>query len=159
MTRHVAAVATLLVLISAATFGAGPEIRLTPDEIDAQVAHGAGAGTSGIAGIRTTVLAGDPTKVGLYTIRLNVPAHTQIAAHSHRDDRTAVVISGTWYFGYGLTATDSAKIALPQGSFYSEPGGVAHFAETKDEAVVVYITGYGPTDTSYVNPDDDPRRK
>jgi len=30
---------------------------------------------------------------------------------------TAVVISGTWYFGYGLTATDSAKRALPQGSF------------------------------------------
>jgi quercetin dioxygenase-like cupin family protein len=159
MTRYIAASAALLVLLSAVTLGAGPQIRLTPDDIDTQAADSAGAGTSGITGIRTTVLAGDPTKVGLYTIRLNVPAHTQIAAHSHRDDRTAVVISGTWYFGYGLTAGDSAKKALPEGSFYSEPGGVAHFAETRDEAVVVYVTGYGPTDTTYANPANDPRRK
>jgi quercetin dioxygenase-like cupin family protein len=158
MTRRIAAGATLLVLFTTATLAAAPEIRLTPGEIGTQAGHNAGAGTSGIAGIRTTVLAGDPTKVGLYTIRLNVPAHTQIAAHSHRDDRTAVVISGTWYFGYGPTSSDSAKKALPQGSFYSEPGGVAHFAETKDEAVVVYITGYGPTDTTYINPAEDPRR-
>ena len=149
----------LLVLLTAATLGAGLQVRLTPDEIAAQVAHSAGAGTSGIAGIRTTVLGGDPSKAGLYTIRLSVPAHTRIAAHSHRDDRTAVVISGTWYFGYGESAGDSARKALPPGSFYSEPGGVAHFAETKDEAVVLYITGYGPTDTTYTNAADDPRRK
>jgi hypothetical protein len=30
-----------------------------------------------------------------------VPAHTRIAAHSHRDDRVATVISGTWDIGYG----------------------------------------------------------
>jgi len=159
MKGQVAASATLLSLLGAAALGAGPELRLTPDEIDAQAVHGAGAGTSGIAGIRTTILAGDPTRLGLYTIRLSVPAHTQIAAHSHRDDRTAVVVSGTWYFGYGLPAGDSARKTLPPRSFYSEPGGVAHFAETRDEAVVVYITGYGPTDTTYVDPADDPRRK
>jgi quercetin dioxygenase-like cupin family protein len=118
-------------------------------------AGGASARTSDIAGIQTTVFAADPTAPGLYTIRLTVPAHTQIAPHAHRDNPTAVVIQGTWYFGYGPTASDTARTALPPGSFYSEPAGVAHFAETKDEAVVVYITGYGPTDTAYVNPADD----
>jgi hypothetical protein len=82
MTKRIAAGATLLVLFATATLAALPQTRLTPGEIDTQAEHSAGAGTSGIAGIRTTVLARDPTKAGLYTIRLNVPAHTQIAAHN-----------------------------------------------------------------------------
>jgi quercetin dioxygenase-like cupin family protein len=127
-----------------------PQVRLTPSEIDSMQAHDSGAGTSGVAGIRTTMIAGDPTKDGPYTIRLSVPANTKIQAHTHRDDRTAVVISGVWYFGYGLVADAALEKTLPAGSFYSEPGGVAHFAETKASPVVVYITGRGPTDTVYV---------
>lgn len=138
---------------------ASKEVRLTPDEINAKAAHSAGAGTSGIAGIRTTVLSGDPTQAGLYTIRLLVPAGTRIAPHTHRDDRTAVVVSGVWYFGYGRTATEASKKELRAGSFYNEPAGVAHFAETRAESAVVLITGFGPTDTEYVEAAQDPRRK
>jgi len=65
----------------------GRERRLTPTEIAAMPSTGPGAGTSGVGGIRTTVLSGDPTREGLYTIRLNVPANATIAAHRHRDDR------------------------------------------------------------------------
>lgn len=133
------------------------QVRLTPDEIQAKGMVDSGAGTSGVSGIRTTVLSGDPAQAGLYTIRLTVPPRTKIAAHTHRDDRTAVVISGTWYFGYGREASDGAKRALPAGSFYSEPAGVAHFAETKEELAVVEITGYGPTDTEYTEEGNDPR--
>jgi hypothetical protein len=127
-----------------------PQLRLTPGEVDSMPAHDSGAGTSGVAGIRTTVMSGDPTQDGPYTIRLSVPANTKIQAHTHRDDRTAIVISGVWYFGYGPVASATAEKALPAGSFYTEPGGVAHFAETKAGSVVVYITGHGPTDTVYV---------
>jgi quercetin dioxygenase-like cupin family protein len=126
------------------------QLRLTPSEIDSMRAHDSGAGTSGVAGIRTTVIAGDPTRDGPYTIRLSVPANTKIQAHTHRDDRTAIVVSGVWYFGYGPVAGAAAEKALPPGSFYTEPGGVAHFAETKADPVVVYITGNGPTDTVYI---------
>jgi quercetin dioxygenase-like cupin family protein len=135
------------------------QLRLTPVEIAAREAGGAGAGTSGVAGIRTTVLSGDPTKPGLYTIRLSIPANTVIQSHTHRDDRSAIVMSGTWYFGYGRAANETATKPLPPGSFYTEPGGVAHFALTKTESVVVYITGFGPTDTVYVNAANDPRIK
>jgi hypothetical protein len=62
----------------------------------------AGTGTSGVAGIRTTVLSGDPNKAGLYTIRLFIPSHTVIKPHHHRDDRVATVVSGIWYIGYGV---------------------------------------------------------
>jgi hypothetical protein len=51
-----------------------PKIRLTPNEVDSMQAHDSGAGTSRVAGIRTTIIAGDPTRDGPYTIRLSVPA-------------------------------------------------------------------------------------
>jgi uncharacterized RmlC-like cupin family protein len=133
------------------------QIRLTASEIAAHESGGAGAGTSGVAGIETTVLLGDPTKTGLYTIRLSIPANTRIQARTHRDNRTAIVVSGIWYFGYGRVANEAETKSLPAGIFYTEPGGVAHFAFTKSEPVVVYITGVGPTDTVYLTTADDPR--
>lgn len=142
-----------LALLCTAAYAApllSPQLRLTPSEVDSMPAHDSGAGTSGVVGIRTTVMSGDPTQDGPYTIRLSVPANTKIQAHTHRDDRTAVVISGVWYFGYGPVAGAAGEKALPAGSFYTEPSGVAHFAETKADPVVVYITGRGPTDTVYV---------
>ena len=147
------------VLVSVAQAAAINQIRLTPEEITAKEAVGAGAGTSGVAGINTTVLLGDPTKPGLYSIRLSIPANTTIQAHTHRDNRSAIVMSGTWYFGYGSAASASTTKPLPPGSFYTEPGGVAHFALTRAEPVVVYITGFGPTNTVYLNAANDPHDK
>src|SRR5260370_24532770 len=66
------------------------ERRLSLAEIGTIASGGAGAGTSGVEGITTVVLSGDPTATGPYTIEIRVPAHTRIAAHSHRDDRSAV---------------------------------------------------------------------
>src|SRR5580658_172322 len=159
MTKLVSVSALLLALAGIAHAASVNEIRLTPNEIAAKESGGAGAGTSGVAGIRTTVLLGDPTKPGLYTIRLSIPANTKIQAHTHRDNRSAIVMSGIWYFGYGDVAHQAATKPLPPGSFYTEPGGVAHFALTKAEPVVVYITGLGPTDTVYLNAANDPRDK
>jgi len=135
------------------------EHRLTPTEITALLNTGPGTGTSGVSGIRTTVLSGDPSREGLYTIRLSVPANARIAAHKHRDDRVATVISGVWYFGYGSRADSAAVKELPAGSFYTEPADVPHFAETRSVPVIVHITGFGPTDTSYVDAAADPRRQ
>ena len=159
MARMVCIWAVAVALTGIARADAVDPIRLTPSEITAREAGGAGAGTSGVAGIRTTVLAGDPAKPGLYTIRLSIPANTSIQAHTHRDDRSAYVVSGTWYFGYGREAKETAASPLPPGSFYTEPAGAAHFALTKFEPVVVYITGLGPTDTVYVNATNDPRAR
>jgi len=135
------------------------QARLTSAEITALPAISAGAGTSGIGGIRTTILYGDPTVSGPYTIALQVPPNTRIAAHQHRDERTAVVISGTWNFGYGDVNTDAATKALLPGSFYTEPAGVMHFARTDSEPAVVYIFGVGPTDTKYADAAADPRKR
>jgi pimeloyl-ACP methyl ester carboxylesterase len=136
----------------------GDERRITPTEFKFPEG-GAGTGTSGLAGIRTVVLKGDPDHQGLYTIMLRIPAHTRIAAHDHQDDRIATVVRGTWYIGYGDTFKAADLKPLPVGSFYTEPAGRTHFAETREEAVVVQITGVGPSSTRYVDPAADPRGK
>jgi hypothetical protein len=130
--------------------------RWNPQEIDAAAHMGAGAGSSGVSGIRTIVLKGDATKPGVYMIRLIVPAHTSIMPHEHPDDRVATVVAGTWFFGYGDRFDAKALKALPAGSFYTEPPRQAHFARTGDSAVIVDIAGYGPTGTRYERAGDAP---
>jgi quercetin dioxygenase-like cupin family protein len=123
--------------------------RLTPKEIEVLPSESAGAGTSGLPAVTTRVLFGDPTKSGLYTIELRVAPNTVIQAHTHRDTRTAVVLNGLWYFGYGPKNEQALVKALPPGAFYTEPAGESHFAQTGPEGATVSITGYGPTDTVY----------
>jgi pimeloyl-ACP methyl ester carboxylesterase/uncharacterized RmlC-like cupin family protein len=127
-----------------------PAARLTRQQVDALARFAGGAGTSGLAGVQITLLSGNPNVAGPYAFEIRVPAHTRIAAHTHRDDRNAIVVSGEWHFGYGDKASDAATMTLGPGGFYTEPAGVAHFAFTGDAAAVVYITGQGPTDTQYL---------
>ncbi|HEU4484786.1 MAG TPA: alpha/beta fold hydrolase [Povalibacter sp.] len=129
------------------------QTRLTKTQVDALARSAAGAGTSGLAGVQTTVLSGDPDRPGPYAFEIRVPPHTRIAAHHHRDDRTAIVVSGEWHFGYGDRAEDASTTTLEPGSFYTEPAGVTHFAFTGDMPAVVYITGNGPSDTQYAGGD------
>jgi len=135
----------------------GPRM-VRPSEVPWPSAIAGGTGTSGAAGIETVVLKGDPAKAGLYTLMLRVPANIRIQAHSHRDDRVATVIKGTWYFAYGNRFDEAALKPLEPGSFYTEPPSQPHFAMTKDE-VIIQVSGTGPSSTTYVDPANDPTRR
>jgi quercetin dioxygenase-like cupin family protein len=154
----ITALALGVVAASVAASDSG-QIRLTPSEWRAKAPKGAGVGSSGVTGIQTIVLKGDPTKPGLYTILLRVPPNTTIQAHRHPDDRDAMVVSGTWQFGYGPRFDAKALKSLPPGSFYTEPANDAHFARTGATAVELEITGYGPSGTTYEDPANDPSKK
>src|SRR5437773_2357463 len=147
---------TILVATCSATALSIPQLRMTPTEITSGDKGDSQIGSSKLAGVHTKILAGTPSAAGFYSILLFVPPHTTIQAHSHRDDRMATVVSGEWRFGYGTHFDANSLKALPPGSVYSEPGGLNHFAQTGDGSVVVQISGYGPTDTRYFNPADDP---
>ncbi len=134
-----------------------PEMRMTPTEIQASALDSNQIGSSGLPGVHTKVIFGDPSRVGFYTILLFVPAHTTIPAHSHRDDRMATVVSGEWHFGYGNHFDAKSLKTLPPGSVYSEPAGDNHFAQAGADPVVVQICGYGSTDTRYFDPANDPK--
>jgi len=125
-------------------------VSLTSDQTEQLPRGGAGAGTSGLSGIQTVLLYGDPARPGPYVLEIRVPPNTKIQAHTHRDDRFATVISGAWYFGYGDQAEGAAVKPLTAGGLYTEPAGAAHFAFTRDAPAVVRLTGVGPSDTTYV---------
>lgn len=97
-------------------------------------------------------LVGGRMQSGFYVERVRYPAHFINDPHSHPEDRTYTVISGTLYVGFGDTLSQSALKALPPGSFWSEPAGVNHYLLTKEEPVVFQITGVGPSGTTYVDP-------
>ena len=97
-----------------------------------------------------THLIGDPTKPGLYTVRVAIAAGSQVPPHAHRDNRSITVVSGNWQVGYGTTFDAKALKALPPNSVYTEPAGQPHFSLAGDEPVVILVTGYGPSDTKFV---------
>ena len=124
------------------------QLRLTAAEIAAQAA----AAPANPNGPQMTVLVGDPTKAGLYTVRVAIPAHTQVKPHTHRDNRSIVVLSGTWQMGYGSQFDARALKELRPGSVFTEPAAQPHFSQTTEEPVVILVTGYGPNDTKFVAP-------
>ena len=102
-----------------------------------------------VAGLEVANIVGDATRPGPYIQRVRFPAGQVIQAHSHPDDRTYTVISGTWHVGWGPRYDPSKLTALPAGSFYTEPAGVPHFIVTRED-VVVQVSGTGPTAVHYV---------
>lgn len=126
---------------------AEPQIRLAPDDIQALVQAQKNAARPGPASV---ALNGDSTKAGIYSVQVTLPAHTIVPPHTHRDNRTVYVVSGTLYVGYGEKRDAAALKRLPPGSYYTEPAATAHYTETRDDPVVIVITGMGPSDTHLI---------
>jgi quercetin dioxygenase-like cupin family protein len=112
-------------------------------------------------GAQIAVLEGDPTKPGLYAVRLRFPVHYAIPAHSHPTNEHVVVTSGALEFGMGdvLDKRASANTRLTVGGFIDASANVNHFAFTGDEEATIVLYGEGPIEFKYVNPNDDPRNR
>lgn len=113
-----------------------------------------------VPGLETVTVFGDTTKPGPVVYRVKFPPNFTLQAHTHPDDRTYTIISGTWYVGWGRKLDDAKLKALPAGSFYTEPANVPHFVMTKGDGAVVQITGSGPaTAPIFVDPAHAPKKK
>jgi quercetin dioxygenase-like cupin family protein len=109
-------------------------------------------------GSEVAVLFGDPSKEGLFAIRLKLPKGYRIAPHTHPKPEVVTVISGTFRLGMGDSFDQSKTKALPAGSFVALAPGMVHYAST-DEDTVIQLNSTGPWSLNYVNPKDDPRQK
>ncbi len=109
-------------------------------------------------GAEAAVLFGDPSKEGLFALRLKMPDGYAIAPHTHPKPEVVTVISGAFKLGMGETADESKAEALPAGSFFALPPDMAHFAFAEGETVI-QLNANGPWSLNYVNPADDPRQK
>ncbi|HSZ01902.1 MAG TPA: cupin domain-containing protein [Terriglobales bacterium] len=114
-----------------ATAPSVPELRMTPTEIMSGDKGDSQIGSSKLAGVHTKILAGNPSAAGFYSILLFVPPRTTIQARSHRDDRMATVVSGTWHFGYGTHFDEKALKTLWAASIQSPEGAIISRAPPK----------------------------
>jgi len=101
-------------------------------------------------GIKTSVLYGDPTKAGYYIMFYIIPDGLKLQPHFHPESRTVVVVTGKFYYGYGSTFDESKMYEMPQGTYFTEPSSQPHYAYAKTGEVLLYVAGFGPTGTSYV---------
>lgn len=109
-------------------------------------------------GAKIAVLSGDPSKAGLYSIRLKFPANYNIPPHTHGTDEHVAVISGTMTLGMGEKTESKHQKNFPTGSYSLLPANSPHHAMSKGETIV-QIYGMGPFSITYLNPADDPRNK
>jgi quercetin dioxygenase-like cupin family protein len=90
-------------------------------------------------GAQIAVVTGDPSKEGLYVIRLKVPAGYKVPAHVHPNDENVTVISGTFNIGMGDKLDESKGHAVKAGGFAKAPTGMQHFAFfTEDSAIQIH---------------------
>lgn len=111
------------------------------------------------AGAEAAILAGDPSTAGQpFTVRLRLPDGYTIPPHWHPVDEHVTVLGGTLMMGLGEKLDAAAMRSMPAGSFGLMPKEVRHFAKARGETTI-QVNALGPFEVTYVNPDDDPRKK
>jgi quercetin dioxygenase-like cupin family protein len=143
----------LLILFSALWISAADHGIFAPDAIQWQ-----NGPPSLPAGAKFAVMEGDPTKEGLFTMRLSVPDGYKIPPHSHPAVEHVTVMSGTFQIGMGDQFDESKLNPMTAGTFGFLAPKMNHFAMAKGDTVI-QLHGVGPWQINYVNPADDPRKK
>src|SRR4051794_5541883 len=108
-------------------------------------------------GAQIAGLSGDPSREGLYVIRLKAPAGYKVPPHSHPFDEHVTVLSGSLILEMG-EKIDEKKAGLKPGGFGKMPKGMVHYAVFPEETVI-QVHGQGPQGLTYANPADDPRKQ
>ena len=130
----------------AGAWAQGQVVRATPEEIKWV------RDTDG-SGVERATMDGDPSKPGLYVIRVKFPPGTMSLNHYHPEDRHVVVLKGTWYTGTGDEFLPDKTIPLKPGSYMKHPARLHHFDGAKDEEVILQLVGIGPTGTTRLRPE------
>jgi quercetin dioxygenase-like cupin family protein len=108
-------------------------------------------------GAQIAVIKGDPSKEGVYVVRLKVPAGYRIAPHTHPNDENVTVLSGAFGVGTGPTFDEKKGEVIKAGGYSFVAKGMQHYAWFPEETVL-QLHGMGPQGITYVNPADDPRK-
>jgi quercetin dioxygenase-like cupin family protein len=92
----------------------------------------------------TAILAGDPSKPGIYVELTKWHAGHMSRPHTHPNDRYIYVISGTWWVGTGPKYDPNITKPMTPGSYVVHPAGGIHWDGAKDADCVIEIVGMGP---------------
>jgi hypothetical protein len=109
-------------------------------------------------GSKAAVIEGNPSAMGLFTMRAKIPANYMIMPHFHPADEHITVLEGSCYMGIGDKFDKKAAMKMMTGGFAVMKTGTHHYFFTKEECII-QIHGMGPWGITYINPADDPRNK
>jgi quercetin dioxygenase-like cupin family protein len=90
------------------------------------------------------VLAGDPSKPGLYVILIKWNPGSSSRPHFHPNDRYITVLSGTWWVGTGRKYDPDSMRPVPAGSLVTHYANEVHYDGAKDGEAILQIVGMGP---------------
>ena len=107
-------------------------------------------------GVRMTVLHGDPSRPGLFVVRLQLPAGYEIAPHAHPTAEFITVISGTLRVGLEASRRCTETVLLSAGDYMTIPAGQRHYALAV-VPTVVQLDAVGPFDLTHVHRPTAPR--
>jgi hypothetical protein len=109
-------------------------------------------------GAKASVIEGPLTEAVPFTVRIKVPANYTIPPHWHPAVERVTVLSGTFNMGMGDKVDKGKTTPVGVGDMMIMQPKTNHFAWT-DTETVIQLNGNGPWGITYVNPDDDPRKK
>jgi hypothetical protein len=109
-------------------------------------------------GAKLAVIEGPMNQAVPFTVRLSFPANYRIPPHWHPAVERVTVLSGEFFMGTGEKPEAERSSGLKPGGVMIMPAKMPHHAWTK-EATVVQLHGTGPWGITYLDPNDDPRRK
>jgi hypothetical protein len=88
---------------------------------------------------------GEQAQPGPYAFRIRAQAGHSLPPHTHPDERTITVLTGTYWAGVGASYDESALVPYPAGTFYVIPAGVPHYAAVLQGEVLFQEAGVGPS--------------
>ena len=94
-------------------------------------------------GAQLAVIKGDPSKEGMYVVRLKVPAGFKIAAHMHPNDENVTVLSGSFNIGTGDKVDPEKGTLVKAGGYSFVAKGMTHYAWFTEDTVL-QLHGMGP---------------
>ena len=109
------------------------------------------------AGATFAVVSGDPSKKGMFTIQVRMPANYAVRPHWHPTDENVTLVSGKAAYGMGDQLDRAAGQAINPGDKVLMKAKGHHWLFTGDGAEVK-VTAMGPFMITYVDPADDPRK-
>ena len=112
-----------------------------------------------LPGSKLAVVQGDPSKEGPFVYRLKMPAGYKIPAALPQGQRERHRAGRRVLHRARREVRSGLGQELTVGSFVSVPPKHPHYAWAGGQETVVQVHGVGPTDLTFVNPADDPRKK
>jgi quercetin dioxygenase-like cupin family protein len=152
---------SMIVATAATLVLAAPVLAQQPADVmkivpESEVTFTPSATTAGIAQAR---IQGDPSVAGqIYIVRNKFSPNTFSAPHFHPEARYIQVLKGTWWVGSGPVQDLGKATPVKAGGFVVHHPGKIHWDGAKDEETIVQIMGIGPSGSTRVDENGQPKK-